>query len=180
MKELSQVKNYLNDDTLVLKRIDVISSSDDKILLDLRELYQDIDTNTDHHFKACLTILTSCIQQKRHYFLLSRLILKNLILGNKNIPKKYRKTFDNKHYNTIIELLVTQYGIMEKLTSATKKKAALYKLKHEQTIDYLNSKEVLTEIQEEKVKLFLENTKVLKKNTDKYNIRDKVVLKRKG
>lgn len=180
MKDIKRVKNYLNDDTLVLKRIDVISSSDDKILLDLRELYQDIDTNTDHHFKACLTILTSCIQQKRHYFLMSRLILKNLISGNKNIPKKYRKTFDNKHYNTIIELLVTQYGIMEKLTSATKKKAALYKLKHEQTIDYLNSKEVLADNQEKKVKIFLESTKVLKKNADKNNIRDKIVLKRKG
>ena len=163
MKDIKQVKNYLNDDTLVLKRINVISSSDDKILLDLRELYKDIDTGTDHHFKACLTILTSCIQQKRHYFLLSKLLLKNLILGNKNIPKKYRKTFDNKHYNTIIELLVTQYGIIEKLTNATKKKAALFKLKHEKTIDYLNSKEVLADNQEKKVKIFLESTKVLKR-----------------
>ena len=167
MKDIKQVKNYLNNDTLVLKRINVISSSDDKILLDLRELYKDIDTGTDHHFKACLTILTYCIHQKRHYFLLSRLILKNLILGNKNIPKKYRKTFDNKHYNTIIELLVTQYGIIEKLTNATKKKAALFKLKHEKTIDYLNSKEVLADNQEKKVKIFLESTKVLKRKADK-------------
>ncbi len=76
--------------------------------------------------------------------------------------------------------MINQYKIIEKISEATKRKAAIFKLNHQKSIDFLVSQGIIPEIQLKKVELFLKSTKVLKKNTDKYNIRDVNVLKNKG
>lgn len=137
MKDLKETQENLDSGNFVLTRIDLIKASDSVLLVSLKELSGKIDQNSGHHFKACVSVLTSALQQGSIYFLLSRKILVELIVNNKNIPAKQRKAFRNKDYKYILACLLNEYKIIELVAQGKGMKASVFRLSHSEALQYL-------------------------------------------
>lgn len=137
MKYLKETQENLDSQNFVLKRVDLIKANDGDLLLSIKEVSANIDQNSGHHFKACVSVLTSALQQGNIYFLLSRKILTDLIVKNKNIPVKHRKAFANKDYKFVLACLLNEYKIIELVAQGKGMKASVFRLKHPESLEYL-------------------------------------------
>lgn len=163
MDNLKQIQEKIDNDSFVLKNMQKISGQE-SICLELKELCSNVDNDSGVHYKACLSILVACLNQRRGYFLLSRKILLDIIKNNQNFPAKQRTAFSPKEYKFILATLINDYKIMECITLGNKRQANVYKLTHFETLNYIISKGVNIQDQKEKIMQFFNKKakKVLK------------------
>lgn len=106
---LKYTKTIQNDD-LIMPEWAFVRNAYDRV----RREAEGADRKSANFMKCLITLINSCVVQKRAVFVLSRPLIKELIANDMNWTEKERPKLHNTHYRDFLAYLFADHGVFEK------------------------------------------------------------------